>query len=235
MSIDVDLIKIIAGVLAVLTIIFLIIYCKNPFKFPYKEIMFDVSSKRQPDIMDYIDQYLIEHKMTDIDATIEDLNRWITLSDKKIKKSMFKKHRYNQYMAIYDEKHLFKFVFYRIKTRYRQVNYVKYSYKVQDIDKIYSTDYSFIKERYNQLSNIDFQCTLREYHSNNQRKLMTKELRDRVAMRDHYRCQKCGKYMPDGVGLHIDHIVPISKGGKSVLSNLQVLCSKCNGAKSNKI
>jgi 5-methylcytosine-specific restriction endonuclease McrA len=41
--------------------------------------------------------------------------------------------------------------------------------------------------------------------------------------------------MPDGVGLQIDHKVPVSKGGKTVRSNLQVLCSKCNGSKSNKM
>ena len=54
-----------------------------------------------------------------------------------------------------------------------------------------------------------------------------------IAERDNYTCQICGKYMPDGVGLHIDHIVPIKKGGKSVPSNLRVLCSKCNGRKSS--
>ena len=36
------------------------------------------------------------------------------------------------------------------------------------------------------------------------------------------------------VGLHIDHIIPIAKGGKSVPNNLRVLCSKCNGAKGSK-
>ena len=37
------------------------------------------------------------------------------------------------------------------------------------------------------------------------------------------------------IGLHIDHIIPVSKGGKTVESNLQVLCSKCNGRKSSKL
>lgn len=64
---------------------------------------------------------------------------------------------------------------------------------------------------------------------------MTKELRNKVIIRDNYTCQSCGKYMPDEVGLQVDHIVPVSKGGKTVLSNLQVLCSKCNGKKSDKI
>ena len=66
-------------------------------------------------------------------------------------------------------------------------------------------------------------------------RLMTPELRKQIAERDHYTCQICGKYMPDGVGLHIDHIIPVSKGGKTVPSNLQVLCSKCNGHKSDQI
>lgn len=64
---------------------------------------------------------------------------------------------------------------------------------------------------------------------------MTRSLREQIMKRDNYTCQLCGKYMPDEVGLHIDHIIPVSKGGKTVASNLQVLCSKCNGSKSNKL
>ncbi len=30
-----------------------------------------------------------------------------------------------------------------------------------------------------------------------------------------------------------DHIIPKSKGGKDILSNLQTMCSKCNGEKGN--
>ena len=55
-------------------------------------------------------------------------------------------------------------------------------------------------------------------------------LRWRVANRDSFRCQHCGKSpaINAGVQLHIDHILPWSKGGETVLENLQTLCSQCN-------
>ena len=58
---------------------------------------------------------------------------------------------------------------------------------------------------------------------------------DKIKKRDNYTCQKCGVSVKDEptLLLEVDHIIPISKGGKSIPSNLQVLCSKCNGKKSN--
>jgi len=35
--------------------------------------------------------------------------------------------------------------------------------------------------------------------------------------------------------LNIDHIIPITLGGKNDTSNIQILCSKCNIKKSNKL
>ena len=43
------------GILLLILIIFLIVYFVCPYKFPYKKISFDVSSKRKPEILDYIE------------------------------------------------------------------------------------------------------------------------------------------------------------------------------------
>ena len=45
-------------------------------------------------------------------------------------------------------------------------------------------------------------------------------------------CAICGKPF-DIKEMHADHIIPWSKGGKTDLSNGQMLCTTCNLAKSN--
>jgi hypothetical protein len=52
-----------------------------------------------------------------------------------------------------------------------------------------------------------------------------------VWQRDHGRCIKCGS----NVELQFDHIIPLSLGGASTPENLQILCGRCNRAKSNSI
>jgi HNH endonuclease len=49
----------------------------------------------------------------------------------------------------------------------------------------------------------------------------------RIGRRDGFKCNSCGtdKY------LSVDHKVPVSKGGTSALSNLQILCRPCNSKK----
>jgi ATP adenylyltransferase len=58
-------------------------------------------------------------------------------------------------------------------------------------------------------------------------------LRYRVLVAGDRRCALCGTTKDQGP-LHVDHIVPRSKGGMSTIDNLQVLCSKCNLDKSNR-
>ena len=68
-----------------------------------------------------------------------------------------------------------------------------------------------------------------------QRRLMTDSLRYDVLQRDGFRCQICGATAADGYKLHVDHILPVSKGGKTEMSNLRTLCERCNMGKRDKI
>ena len=60
-----------------------------------------------------------------------------------------------------------------------------------------------------------------------------------VLERDGYRCQACGKKTrPDfnqwhPLYPHLDHIVPLSKGGEHTKQNTQCLCRECNLTKHN--
>lgn len=66
----------------------------------------------------------------------------------------------------------------------------------------------------------------------------TKELRNnsrniprdvliKVLRRDQQVCQLCHEWVPE-TDIHLDHIIPISKGGPTSVDNLRVLCSSCN-------
>lgn len=68
------------------------------------------------------------------------------------------------------------------------------------------------------------------YNSPEWRKIRYEILREQGG-----RCQCCGRSAKDGVILHVDHIVPLSKDWSKRLdkNNLQVLCEDCNLGKSN--
>jgi len=54
------------------------------------------------------------------------------------------------------------------------------------------------------------------------------QIRFMVMKRDHFRCVACGRSPAKDpeIELHVDHIVPWSKGGETVTENLQTLCIK---------
>ncbi len=60
-------------------------------------------------------------------------------------------------------------------------------------------------------------------------------LRWRILHRDRFTCCGCGASpaLTPGVVLHVDHVQPWSKGGQTVVENLQTLCATCNLGKSN--
>ena len=67
-----------------------------------------------------------------------------------------------------------------------------------------------------------------------ERSLMTDSLRYDIMKRDKFKCCICGATAKDGIKLHVDHILPVSKGGTTVTDNLRTLCDRCNLGKSDK-
>jgi len=65
------------------------------------------------------------------------------------------------------------------------------------------------------------------------RESLSKRVRFNVFKRDSFQCVYCGT-KPPNVILEVDHIIPVSKGGKNQLANLVTSCFNCNRGKSNK-
>lgn len=57
--------------------------------------------------------------------------------------------------------------------------------------------------------------------------------KEEIMKRDNYRCVVCGKTVKDGVELHVDHIIPRSRGGTATIENGETLCAKHNYIKKN--
>lgn len=58
--------------------------------------------------------------------------------------------------------------------------------------------------------------------------------RGNIYLRDQNRCQYCGRKFPSSE-LSLDHVIPISRGGKSTWDNVVCACLPCNVRKGNKL
>jgi 5-methylcytosine-specific restriction endonuclease McrA len=54
-----------------------------------------------------------------------------------------------------------------------------------------------------------------------------------ILLRDRYRCQYCGRRF-ESHELTFDHVVPRSRGGKTVWTNILAACLSCNGKKADR-
>ena len=68
------------------------------------------------------------------------------------------------------------------------------------------------------LSSHKYSGTSKDYPDN------WESLRSSALSRDGHRCGNCGSTN----NLHVHHIVPMSKGGSNILSNLRTLCEDCH-------
>ena len=74
----------------------------------------------------------------------------------------------------------------------------------------------------------------RQGNAEYERSKMNSSIRYDILKRDRFKCVICGRSAKDGVKLHVDHIIPVSKGGKTEYSNLRTLCDACNFGKRDK-
>ena len=54
-------------------------------------------------------------------------------------------------------------------------------------------------------------------------------LAERCKIRAKYCCERCGKsFINNKIALHAHHKIPLSQGGRNVLSNLIAVCENCH-------
>ena len=58
--------------------------------------------------------------------------------------------------------------------------------------------------------------------------------RQNLLERDDYRCQYCGKSLPNKE-LNMDHVIPRDRGGGTSWENVVISCIRCNSKKSNRL
>lgn len=106
--------------------------------------------------------------------------------------------------------------------------------KIADFEKQLLKEKLLEKKRRKEIEKAALQELMDEgeiFPEANKRPPIPKEVVDAVWNRDGGKCVYCGSME----NLHLDHIIPFSKGGDTSVENLQLLCQKCNLQKSNKI
>lgn len=81
------------------------------------------------------------------------------------------------------------------------------------------------------LMGYDQDSSYYNYKNHNHKRYISSDVRKTVWFRDNKKCVKCGSTTK----LQFDHIIPISQGGSSTESNIELLCADCNRKKSDKI
>jgi hypothetical protein len=95
--------------------------------------------------------------------------------------------------------------------------------------------YFEIKSFYQEVIANNLLKETRAYQMKVERNKLKASLRYEILMRDKKTCQICGANSKDGAILHVDHILPVAKGGKTVAENLRTLCERCNLGKKDKL
>jgi len=110
--------------------------------------------------------------------------------------------------------------------------------KYTNLDSSEETDEEIKENKINAQDNISKTVNLEKSPQKKKHRTsrdINERMRFKVLKRDNFKCCACGASpaKDPAVELHVDHIIPWSKGGETVIDNLQTLCSKCNLGKSD--
>lgn len=228
------LLLILGAILIIIGTVNRVIKKQYTFSYPYFQHKFDITGKRKTDVEELVKSFIADesnwHEICEHHRIVEEWKKNQYSYAESIENEKKRDKTLTALKMAIDDGHEYRFVAVR--------NYRRYNGYTEQIDsEIYTSFERLESSRMVSPSLVQPAGTrsVSAEHRAKQRALMTPELRRQIAERDNYTCQKCGRYMPDGFGLEIDHIVPVSKGGETVPWNLQVLCYKCNAEKGAKI
>lgn len=208
--------------------------------FQYRKLLKSKASYDRANLLDILDEWVSFHEY-DIVNTIKMMNENCVLFEEytrkfelAIQEDASVHHAYRdqyRYFGRYEKKEVQK-----LRLNPPQNIYVT-------IHKQYTSpkgrNYYHNEQTYTQMTvnNSLLKCQqAREKQDERQRERakMTDSLRYDILRRDGFKCCICGATAEDGIKLHVDHIKPVAKGGKTEKSNLRTLCDRCNHGKGAK-
>jgi 5-methylcytosine-specific restriction endonuclease McrA len=110
-------------------------------------------------------------------------------------------------------------------------NYVELSFPFWSQRTIWPDDQEFV---HSATMKIAVPRTIRYLHYDKIPKSTLKLTRKSIYNRDHHICYLCGKEFNDR-HLSIDHIIPVSRGGKNTWENMITCCVECNRNKGDQL
>lgn len=191
---------------------------------------------RAKDILRYNIENNIDNLKTDIEKAIKNkkiyddyVAKFDTLSENVKKNSNVESRKFKNVEKFLIKKYTISKDVYNIRVA------VKVFYRSPKGQNYYSKSKVVYFDELCDIYNLWLKGKNYEITSKIERSIINDDIRYNVLKRDNYTCCICGATSKDGVKLHVDHIIPVSKGGKTIMSNLQTLCDRCNIGKSNKI